>query len=231
MNKIAYGIAFGAVLAFASAASAATVSYSDSYSYAWSSTEATDWATTLDLTQFDTSLGTLQSVEIRLDGRMEGQALAENIGAAPTTAEMNLQAKITASIIGGSISVETLPGVTETFLLEGFDGYINFGGTSGLTTGWHNAAQSYSQEFTGADMGSFIGSGTVSFLLNAVGQSFLQAPGNFMSGVHTKAGATVSVTYIYQESASGITPVPLPASAPLLIGGLGLVGLLRRRKS
>ncbi len=80
-------------------------------------------------------------------------------------------------------------------------------------------------------MAEFIGTGTVAFTLEAIGQSRASGAGNLLAFFASRAGAEVTVLYTYKEDDNTISPVPLPATAPLLLGGLGIVALRRRRKS
>ena len=115
--------------------------------------------------------------------------------------------------------MKTLPLESETFDFTAFDGTIDFG--SGTD----------SQTRTGSDLDEFIGTGSVAFSLKAIGHSMATGAGNLASIFGSRAGATVTVLYTYEEKPDSVTPVPLPATAPLLLGGFGVAALWRRRKS
>ena len=132
MKKIAFGILSAALIGGAQAAAAATLSYSDSFGM--TSAATTDWTHTLNLSQFDSSLGTLQSELVTLTGLVEGEASAESLNASPSTVKLNLSAVISA-ITAGGVLVETLPIVSETYHFTAFDGSMDFAGTSGAASG------------------------------------------------------------------------------------------------
>lgn len=92
MNKSVCTALCGAILGLAQPAAAATLSYSDSISPA----QITNWTNMLSVQQFDSSLGTLQSVLVTLDGLVEGSAKTESMDSAPSTVTLDLQAEISA---------------------------------------------------------------------------------------------------------------------------------------
>lgn len=208
----------------AAAASAATIEFSDSVSL-----QSTNWAETLSVTQFDSGLGTLNSVMVTLEGSVEGEANAESLDAAPATITLDISALIEASTAAlGNIGT-VLPVVSEIFNASAADGVIDFGGTAGIMTGLLSASDTDSSTFTGADMAEFIGGGDVSINVDASGESAGTGAGNLIQQFLTSAEATVTVKYDY-DAAVVVPTVPLPAGALLL--GTALLGLgFARRKS
>jgi hypothetical protein len=210
-----------ALLCATGAAQAATVSYSDSVA-----TTTTNWSDTILLPLFDASLGTLDSVELTLTGSVSGLAAGESLDGGPSTIVLDLKAFITASVASNpSLSVDVNPIANGTFSATAYDGAIDFGGTSGVTYADLDATDADSSVFT-SGLAAFIGSGTFTMVLDALGQSTGSGPGNLVTQFNTNASAIGGVTYNYTPPAA----VPLPAGLPLLLAGLGGLALLRRRK-
>ncbi|MFW2542146.1 choice-of-anchor E domain-containing protein [Primorskyibacter sp. 2E107] len=222
MKSIALAVVVVAGLA-AGAAQAATATYSGSVA-----STSTNWSDSVLLTQFDPLLGTLDSVSLSLTGSVDGDANAESLDGAPAVITLSLSATITASVAGfPGLSVDVNPLSSSIFNATSFDGTIDFGGTSGVSYSGLTASDSDTSVFT-SGLSPFIGNGTFSLDLSAVGASSGSGAGNLITQFFTDAGATASVTYNYTPP---ISEVPLPAGAPLLIGALGGLALVRRRKA
>jgi hypothetical protein len=206
-------------------ASAATLSYSDSISL-----QSTNWGPlTLSLTQFDSSLGTLNSVTFTLSGNVEGSAGAESLDASPSTVTLDLGAAIEADIAGlGSSGVADItinPVNSQTIGLTAFDGTIDFAGTSGVDTGTVTGSDSNFATYA-SGLAPFIGGGTFDVDLSADGEFSGSGAGNLVTRSNTSASASITVLYDYTPAV-----IPLPASALLLLGGLGGLAMVRRRSA
>jgi len=221
LNKLLISTAL--VVGMGTAASAATVSYTASLA-----PQTTDFdSAALDVQQFDSSLGTLDSIKIELTGLVEGQAVYENTSSTSgTDIDLDLAADVTLSTAALGDLIVALPTLSQTVTAGVFDGSIDFAGTSGATVGGLSSNDTVSTTLLGG-FGEFIGTGFVSLLVAGDGNSTVEGNGNLISGFTTFAGADITVTYTFTEAPAA---VPLPAGAPLLLLGLGALGIARRRK-
>ncbi|MCA8979939.1 MAG: choice-of-anchor E domain-containing protein [Planctomycetes bacterium] len=157
----------------------------------------TNWQQQVTVPQFDPSLGTLISVDITLSGAISGSASAENTSPSPGMLDFLYQAEIELLTGGGSLIITT-PQLAIQDNVTGFDGTIDFGGTSGVTHGGLSVADSESANApTDIALGGFIGVGNISFDVEARGISTAAGPGNVVSQFLTSAEATVDVCYNY----------------------------------
>lgn len=210
------------LLLAAPGAHAAEISFSDSVALA-----STNWTETLTVSQFDSSLGVLESVMITLDGGVTGSASLESLDAAAATITANLQATIDAFITNFGAVGTVLPIVSASFDASAFDGGIDFGGTSGTEIGPLSGTDTDTNTFT-SGLDAFIGTGTLDIEATAEGASAATGAGNVITLFGTEAEAEVTVKYTYTAAVTP-PPVPLPAGIPLMLGALGLLGLAKRR--
>ena len=185
-----------------------------------------NWNQTVQISQFDPSLGTLTGIDIALDASVTGDASVESLDSAMRTLTATFSAEVTASqsSLGQLLSANPTASASQT--LTAFDGAIDFGGTSGFVTGTlMDSVQDTAMLNSG--LAPFVGLGTVGIDLDASGSAVVTGSNNTASITSISSGATLSVTYTYDEA--GI--VPLPAGFPLLIAGLGGLTLVRRRSA
>lgn len=215
-------LAYAAVFATVGfAASAATMSFTASVD-----SRPADFTSTVSVNQFDSSLGTLESVEVVLTGMVSGSARAENANPHDVTIDLGVDATIAASALGREL-VAVIPSYSRNGIaLSAFDGGFDFGGTSGVTYDDLSATANDSTVLTDAsDLAAFAGTGMIDLAVGVVVNAFGPDNGNVASLFNTNAGANIEVIYTYSE----VTDVPVPASLPLLAGALGLAALVRRR--
>jgi hypothetical protein len=184
----------GVVLAGQAWAGTATVQFSDSVPLT-----TTNWNRTVTLPQFDPSLGTLISVTLTLDGRIEGSAAVESNDSSPITITTQFKADITLARPDNSVLAVVIPQVNNVANLAPSDGTLDFAGPSGMT--FANLMQSAQQSVTSpppaSDLVLFTGVGNIILPVTAMGTSQAVGSGNVTTQFATKAAAIVTVVYLY----------------------------------
>ncbi len=158
----------------------------------------TDWSDTLTVPQFDPADGILQSVEVKFDATVAGEAKYESLDAAPTTITIELKAEVELQRPDTSVLSLLAPLVTQVDSADAFDGAIDFDGPSGGTFTGLTATLNDTQVFTSpADLALFTGTGTLDFPVSATGRSTASGAGNLILNFRTDAGAKLTVTYTF----------------------------------
>lgn len=202
-------------------AQAATLTVSDSVD-----PSRTNFADSVSIPQFDSSLGDLTNVFIELTGEVTGSIQLESLDAADATVTANLASEISLQRPDMTDLIVTLP--TESIVrdLTSFDGSLDFGGSSGFTENDLSESETNSATLTDpGDLSLFLGSGNLILPVVATGQSAATGAGNLGAFFNTFASANISVTYEYTERP---TPVPEPGMTlgMLALGG----GMMAKRK-
>jgi len=192
--------------------------------------DLTDWSSSLDLSQFNPALGTLNSVTIELAASLSGSGGVENLqsqksGRFGVRLDGNLA--FDAPTAGAWLSFSrTL--IDQTVTLTPHDGNIDLAGSSG--TRWAYSVQgSQSRSFTDAlQLAAFTGTGTVQSALSADAVSTIGGPSNRSANFDTTASGRVTVRYDY--SLAGVNAVPEPGTWALMAAGLAMVLMLASRR-
>jgi hypothetical protein len=219
-------------------ASASMVSYTDSISGLFNQVVDRD----LVVSQFDSSLGTLNSVSITVSTALQASLGAENTNPsspASGTSAFNVytywtfdpteytRASVTLSFDGSVVSTAGYTDATKyTPLLAKYDGVTDYAGTSGTTVMTFTPSDS-DVLFYDSGLASFIGTGDLTFGLVSDAYTALQTPGNFATSISTTGQAGVTVAYDFTPTPPG--PVPEPTTIALF--GLGALGLLKKRRT
>ncbi len=219
-------VAFTGVIANAGVANALLRTYTDTVEL--QPTDITD--ALLSIQKFDGSLGTLQSVTVGFDAQIVGDAQVESLDAQAQTlvytATGDLVLVESTNTLDNPLFVEEDISVSDIFKATAFDGMVDFGGTSGQhfegLTAIFNGENIYEQQ---SELDFFTGAGNVEFLFTATTDAEVIGAANLASILSTKAGATVTVKYEYED----LETTPEPSS----ILGLGLfagAGILSKKK-
>jgi protocatechuate 3,4-dioxygenase beta subunit len=157
---------------------------------------------TLDklLEQFDPSLGTLESIEIKHEGSITSDIKVENVS---DISESDISATVS-----GTLTL-TAPGVNDAlnisgnagqFHAESYDGNTDFGGDSGKSFGANTVNGSNTITLTGNAMQAYIGTGTVTVTESAVATSNATGGGNLDVRIRSTGKSKLTVTYHYKEA-------------------------------
>jgi hypothetical protein len=178
--------------------------------------------------EFNTSLGTLNSITISYTGSENSAFTLTNTAAGSETFKFseslffeldNTDASIDSDVNGLAPELDNVPLTTITLAHNGtrnFGPFIN--------------SNVQSETITGAELADFEGAGNLGdFLISTLtGTTFLGGGGNIKLTGTTTAGGSVEVTYDY--TAAPPPPIPEPGTLGLFgTGLLGLAALLRRK--
>ncbi len=188
---------------------------------------STNWSVETWLPQFDSQLGTLDAVTIRLVSHLEGSAKAESTNAAARDITLNLQATFKLmDLMSGATWLQQTEQVSRSFAAAAHDGLIDFNGGSGVSYLDLGVDGSSSQTFTDRTMlARFTGTGAVGTLLSAKGESRSLGSSNIATQFRTRASGYASVSYDFHTTA-----VPEPGTWALMISGLAAVLMLASRR-
>jgi len=188
-----------------------------------------NWSQTINIPQFNSSLGTLNAIKVTFRCVVDGTLRGENTS---PTSDAILTSTLSANCLTSGFNLSLSPSTNFSFNAQPFDGVLDFGGTSGFTNSDLTDSAFGSTAFLSDSntLNQFAGSGNVTFSISATGASVVTGPGNFVAGTTTFAQGFITVEYDY-------TPVaPAPSEVPTLsewgmIALVGFLGLFGARQS
>lgn len=218
-------------LALAPLAQANVISFSDMHD-----SSVTDWFDTLTVSQFDTNLGTLNSVAVTFQASMLSDIILDNDNISATTARGTTNVETIGSFLGlGDLGINLSAntgfqslGADDSGNADApLDGGADEFASEGLSD---NSFISVLLDASHADFSRFIGTGVISTIGLGTfgGYSVLGGGGNVDASVSTFAGANLTVDYNYTVAPTGPVGVSEPGSMAIL--ALGLAGVAVRRK-
>lgn len=170
----------------------------------------------LTINQFDSSLGTLESVTVEFTANIEGNATFINIGSTADNPEVKLNGEAGLTLNDQSLLTLT-PEESSTFTVAG-------GETQEEQL---IATETQSNTFTDSEfLQAFTGNGTLDFLFSASAKSTVSGSGNLFFNVNTQASSSIVVTYNYDNFQD--VPEPSGILGFGLIAGVGMVSLHKK---
>ena len=173
----------------------------------------TDWRSSLSFPKFDSSLGTLTSVELDLSGHFATVITVTNIGTGPSTGTAKTEVAVTVQDGGGNLSVPELDLFSSNYV------FTDLPAGQSVDSGTINKSGGSSDVYTqSAVLAAFTGPGTIVLSASTYTQSWIAySGGNSLATQVTSADLTGSVRYTY---------VPVPEPSAILLLGIGALGLL-----
>jgi hypothetical protein len=200
----------------------------------------TNWTATQQANKFDSSLGTLTSIDITNNGTINSHIRVENLDQAAAT--ISAHASGTLSLTGTGLSsplttTQLSPNNSgQSFQAQSFDGATDYSGASGHDFGTQTATGSQTVHITdAATLAQFTGTGTISLTDAATATSGASGNGNLQTLINSTAGADVTIVYHFtpnnclkpgayvihltqtptgfipgQETAGNVTPLAVP---------------------
>lgn len=165
---------------------------------------------TQSVAQFDPSLGTLNSVQVLLNGKLTSDVKVENLDNAPSTVNAQVNGNLSLQGPNGTL-LSLAPTLTEnTTSLSAYDGKLDYGGTSGHDFGARSASARKSIALTN-NLSAWEGNGKVDLTETAQSSSTVSGSGNEQIHIASEGSGTVTVIYDYTPKPQSPPPAPPPA--------------------
>ncbi len=161
--------------------------------------QPTNWNGILTVPRFDPTSGILDRIEISLAVQGQGMIRLENTDTASTLPNASLAAIVQVIRPGGGVLLEGLAApALPSIGLGPFDGTIDFGGSSGFSSGalHFDATDDVVLHVGDPLFAQFVGTGTLSFPAQAQGAASGGGAGNIVLNFSSHAGAILQVRYV-----------------------------------
>lgn len=169
---------------------------------------------TQSVAQFNPALGTLNSVQIILNGTLNTHVKVENLDAAPSTINAEVSGNLSLQGPGSSTLLSVTPTITENSTsLSAYDGTLDYGGTSGHDFGEQSASAQNSITLT-SNLSAWQGSGNVALTETAQSSSTVSGSGNEQVHICSEGAGDVTVVYNYTPKPQSPPPAPPPSPPP-----------------
>ncbi len=162
--------------------------------------------------QFNPSLGTLNSVQIQLNGTLSSDVKVENLDSSSSTVNAQVNGNLSLLGPGGNSLLSATPTLSENTSLSAFDGTLDYGGTSGHDFGVQSASAQQSVTLTN-DLSAWEGTGNVSLTESAQSSSTVSGSGNQQVQIASQGSGVATVIYNYTPATTPTTTTP-PTTTP-----------------
>ncbi|MBU0458257.1 choice-of-anchor E domain-containing protein, partial [Patescibacteria group bacterium] len=161
----------------------------------------TNWSEPIAIPQFDTTSGSLATIDMTMVSTISGSVQIENLDASATNVKSTLSALMKIKKPNGIAMMEFTPEVVSNDTFGAFDGVIDYKGNSGNTNYLKSTSTGTDllTSITAEDAEFFEGDGTVTLEVSTEGTSQFIGAGNLESISNLEASAYITFVYTRQR--------------------------------